>query len=165
MFEKYVLNGFDRCFERIVNSGERQLFMDVLYLETIPDVDLYHDLRTSVGWAVFCREQSENALMNSCYCVIAKDGDQTVAMGRAVGDGMYYTIVDVIVRPQYQGRKIGSEIVNRLVNRIKLDAPDGGRISIQLIAALGKEGFYVKQGFKVLPNENAGPALRKVIYT
>ena len=139
--------------------------MDVLYSEAIPDVDTYRDLRTSVGWAVFCREQSEKALKNSCYCVIAKDGDLTVAMGRAVGDGMYYTIVDVIVRPCCQGRKIGSEIIKRLVNRIKCDAPDGGRISIQLIAAVGKEGFYVKQGFKVLPNENAGPALRKVIYT
>ena len=139
--------------------------MDILYSETIPDVDTYRDLRTSVGWAVFCREQSEKALKNSCCCVIAKDGDQTVAMGRAVGDGMYYTIVDVIVRPRYQGRKIGSEIINRLVEQIKRDTPEGGRISIQLIAALGKEEFYVKQGFKVLPNENAGPALRKVIYT
>ncbi|MCR4597687.1 MAG: GNAT family N-acetyltransferase [Acetatifactor sp.] len=134
-------------------------------METIPDVDIYYDLRTAVGWAVFSREQSEKALHNSCYCVIAKDGDHTVAMGRVVGDGMYYTVVDVIVKPEYQGRKVGSEIINRLVNLIKCDTPEGGRISIQLIAAPGKEGFYVKQGFKILPNENAGPALRKVIYT
>ena len=139
--------------------------MIVTYMETIPDVDAYHDLRTSVGWSVFCREQSEKALNNSCYCVIAKNGDQTIAMGRVVGDGMYYTIVDVMVRPEYQGRKVGSEIIDRLVKLIKRDTPEGGRISIQLIAALGKEGFYVKQGFKILPNENAGPALRKVIYT
>ena len=97
--------------------------------------------------------------------MVAKDGDQTVAMGRAVGDGMYYTIVDVMVKPQYQGQKIGSTIINRLVELINGGIPEGGRTSIQLIAALGKEGFYVKQGFKVLPNENSGPALRKVIYT
>ena len=54
--------------------------MIVMYMETIPDVDVYHDLRTSVGWSVFCREQSEKALNNSCYCVIAKNGDQTIAM-------------------------------------------------------------------------------------
>ena len=51
------------------------------------------------------------------------------------------------------------------VELINGEIPEGGRTSIQLIAALGKEGFYVKQGFKVLPNENSGPALRKVIYT
>ena len=139
--------------------------MEISYFENVPDVDLYHDLRASVDWAVFCREQSEKALNTSSHCVIAKDGDQTVAMGRVIGDGMYYTIVDVIVRPQYQGRKIGSTIVNKLVDLINCETPKGGRTSIQLIAAPGKEGFYIKQGFKVLPNENSGPALRKVIYT
>lgn len=28
----------------------------------------------------------------------------------------------------------------------------------------GKEEFYVKQGFKILPNEWCGPALRRVIH-
>ena len=139
--------------------------MSISYFDETPDVETYHALRESVDWAVFCKEQSENALKNSCFCVVAKDGDNTVAMGRVVGDGMYYTIVDVMVKPQYQGQKIGSAIVNRLVELINAGIPEGGRTSIQLIAAPGKEGFYVKQGFKVLPNENSGPALRKVIYT
>ena len=139
--------------------------MSISYFEEIPDVETYHDLRASVDWAVFCREQSEAALKNSCFCVVAKDGDNTVAMGRVVGDGMYYTIVDVMVKPHYQGQKIGSAIVNKLVDLMNAGIPEGGRTSIQLIAAPGKEGFYVKQGFKVLPNEDSGPALRKVIYT
>lgn len=139
--------------------------MSILYFDEIPDVETYHELRMAVDWCVFCREQSETALKNSCFCVVAKDENQTVAMGRVVGDGMYYTIVDVMVRPKYQGQKIGTAIINRLVELINGGIPEGGRTSIQLIAALGKEGFYVKQGFKVLPNENCGPALRKVIYT
>ena len=139
--------------------------MSISYFDVIPDVETYHELRMAVDWAVFCKEQSETALKNSCFCVVAKEGDNTVAMGRVVGDGMYYTIVDVMVRPQYQGQKIGSTIIGRLVEKINGEIPEGGRTSIQLIAALGKEGFYVKQGFKVLPNENSGPALRKVIYT
>ena len=139
--------------------------MNISFTDVIPDVETYHDLRASVDWAVFCKEQSAKALKNSCYCVVAKDGDNAVAMGRVVGDGMYYTIVDVIVRPQYQGQKIGSSIVNRLVDQINAGIPDGGRTCIQLIAAPGKEGFYIKQGFSVLPDESSGPALRKVIYT
>lgn len=149
---------------RLGIAGVR-VMTDISYYDIIPDVETYHKLRESVDWAVFCKEQSEKALRNSCYCVAAKDGDSIVAMGRAVGDGMYYTIVDVMVRPQYQGQKIGSAIINRLVERINSGLPKGGRIIVQLIAAPGKEGFYVKQGFKILPNEYLGPALSKVIYT
>jgi len=28
--------------------------MEIIYLETIPDVDIYDELRTSVGWVKFC---------------------------------------------------------------------------------------------------------------
>lgn len=139
--------------------------MNITYCETIPNIETYYDLRKSVDWNNFCVEQTEKALRDRKYFIVAKDNDKAVAMGSVVGDGMYYTIVDVVVRPEYQGCKIGSTIVNKLVDSINKDIPTGGRTSIQLIAAPGKEGFYVKQGFKVLPNENSGAALRKVIYT
>ena len=139
--------------------------MNITYSENIPDIETYYDLRKSVDWNNFCPEQTQKAIDNSVFFVLAKDDDKPVAMGRVVGDGMYYTIVDVVVRPEYQGQKIGSTIVNRLVELIQKDTPDGARISVQLIAAQGKEEFYVKQGFKILPHEFCGPALRKVIYT
>ena len=139
--------------------------MNITYSENIPDIETYYDLRKSVDWNNFCPEQTQKAIDNSVFFVLAKDDDKPVAMGRVVGDGMYYTIVDVVVRPEYQGQKIGSTIVNRLVELIQKDVPDGARISVQLIAAQGKEEFYVKQGFKILPHEFCGPALRKVIYT
>lgn len=139
--------------------------MDIKYFEEIPDVETYHSLRKAVNWEVFCPEQSEYALKNSYYCILARDNDNTVAMGRVVGDGMYFTIVDVMIRPEYQGKRLGASIVGKLEELIKKDIPKGGRTCIQLIAAKGKEGFYLKQGFTALPDENAGPALRKVIYT
>lgn len=40
----------------------------------------------------------------------------------------------------------------------------GSRVSIQLIAEVGKEDFYIKQGFKLIPHEYCGPALRKIIH-
>ena len=139
--------------------------IQITYHEEIPDLATYFELRTSVGWNNFSVQQAEKAIASSVYFVLAKDGDLPVAMGRVIGDGMYYVIVDVAVRPEYQGKKIGSTIVNRLVERIQEDAVEGSRISIQLLAAKGKEEFYVKQGFKLLPHEHCGPALRKIIYT
>lgn len=139
--------------------------MAITYSEKVPDLQTYYDLRESVEWNNFCPEQTQKALDNSVYFVLAKDGDKPVAMGRAVGDGMYYTIVDVVVRPEYQGQKIGATMINKLVELIQNDAPKGARLSIQLLAAKGKEEFYVKRGFKICPHEFCGPALRKIIYT
>ena len=136
----------------------------ITYEEMVPDVATYHKLRASVDWSVFCETQSAYALERSIYGVVAKDGDNTVAMGRVVGDGMYCTIVDVIVKPEYQGQKIGATIVERLENHIIADVPEGGRACIQLIAAPGKEAFYEKLGFSSLPNETAGPGMCKIIY-
>ena len=38
---------------------------DISFFDMIPDVETYHELRASVDWVVFCREQSEKALKNS----------------------------------------------------------------------------------------------------
>lgn len=139
--------------------------MSIEYIEATPDIQTYYDLRESVDWNNFCVEQTEAALKERKFFILAKDGENYVAMGSVVGDGMYYTIVDVTVKPEYQGKKIGSTIVNKLVELIEKNIPDGGRTCIQLIAAPGKEEFYIKQGFDILPNADSGAALRKVIYT
>lgn len=136
----------------------------ITYHEEVPDVETYFELRKAVDWAVFSEEQAKKALDCAAFAIIAKDGDRTVAMGRVIGDGMYYRICDVVVRPEYQGQKIGATMLDKLVNLCIKDAPENSRISVDLIAALGKDPFYIKQGFKALPNENCGPALRKVFY-
>ena len=41
---------------------------------------------------------------------------------------------------------------------------EGSRVSVQLISEVGKEEFYIKQGFKLIPHEFCGSALRKIIY-
>ena len=87
-----------------------------------------------------------------------------VGMGRVVGDGLYYLMVDVVVAQDWQGQGIGSEIVKRLSQYIEEDTPAGGRGSIQGIAEKGKEQFYEQFGFKRLPNEYFGSGMRKGIW-
>ena len=89
--------------------------------------------------------------------------ENNIAMGRIIGDGLYFTIVDVVVHPDYQGKGLGTLIIQKLMEYIGQGVPAGGRVSIQLISEKGKEDFYVKQGFKLIPHENCGSALRKVI--
>lgn len=134
------------------------------YEENVLSYENYHKLRTSVGWTNFSPAQAQTALVNSLYTVIAVENGETVAMGRLIGDGQYYMIVDVIVRPDFQKRKIGTSILNMLLQYVDNHTPIGGRSSIQLIAEKGKEAFYETLGFKRIPHEFCGSGMRKVIF-
>ena len=133
------------------------------YMENVLCYEDYSKLRESVGWMLFSKEQTQMALMNSLYTVIAVKDSQTVGMGRLTGDGMYYMIVDIVVQPNYQKQGIGTKIVNMIIEFVDKETPNGGRSSIQLIAEKGKETFYEKIGFKIIPHEFCGSGMRKVI--
>ena len=126
--------------------------------------ETYYTLRKSVGWNNWSKEQAEKALENSYYSIVIFYNDNAIGMGRVVGDGIYFTILDVVVRPEYQGRKIGTTIMNSILEYIEKNMCEGSRVSVQLLAEVGKEQFYIKQGFKLVPHEYCGPALRKIIY-
>ena len=123
----------------------------------------YVRLRESVNWNNFFKEQTEKCLKNTLYSIEVIDDNTIIGMGRLIGDGMYYMMVDIIVEPSYQGKGIGSNIVNKLIEYVYKETPVGGRSSIQLIAEKGKESFYAKLGFKFIPHEFCGSAMRKVI--
>lgn len=133
------------------------------YIENQLSIEDYRKLRSSVGWMNFSEVQVRKSLQNSLYTVSVTEDNQTVAMGRLLGDGMYYLLVDIVVAPEYQKQGIGGRIVDMLLDYVEKETPSGGRSSIQLIAEKGKESFYVEKGFKLIPHENCGSGMRKVI--
>ena len=112
----------------------------------------------------FSEEQTIRALENSLYNIIAVDDKDVVGMGRLIGDGLYFTVVDIVVAPEYQGKGIGSELIKRILNYADNQTPPGGRASVQLISEKGKESFYEKAGFKKIPHQYCGFGMRKVIH-
>lgn len=138
--------------------------MEYIIKENQLNYETYYTLRESVGWNNWSKEQAEKALENSYYSIVIFYNDNAIGMGRVVGDGIYFTIVDIVVRPEYQGRKIGTTIMNSILEYIEKNMCEGSRVSVQLLAEVGKEQFYIKQGFKLVPHEYCGPALRKIIY-
>lgn len=142
-------------------GGGVEIYMD--YKENILRYEDYCRLRESAAWLNFSKEQTEKALNNSLYTVVAVEDQQTVGMGRLIGDGLYYIIVDVVVHPAFQGMGIGSKIVDMMIAYVDRETPCGGRSSIQLTAEKGKEAFYEKRGFKRIPHEFCGSGMRKVI--
>ena len=133
------------------------------YRENSLTYEDYIALRASVDWNIFDEGQTRTCVSNSTYTVTAVDDGQVVGMARMIGDGMYFLIVDVVVRPEYQGKGIGSQIMDRMIAYVEAQTPEGGRSSVTLLSVSGKEAFYMKKGFKLLPHEFCGAGMRKVI--
>ena len=109
-------------------------------IENQIDYNTYVSLRALVGWNNYNKEQVERALSNSYYSVV------------------------VVVKPEFQGKGVGTLIIHTILKFIEDEMCSQGRVSIQLISEKGKEDFYIKQGFKLIPHEYCGPALRKIIH-
>lgn len=120
----------------------------------------YNELRGSVNWRLLTPGQAERGLAHTAFVVAARDGEKIVGMGRMLFDYGYTAYLgDVIVRPEYQGMGIGTEIVTRLKDMVMEVAEQGDKIMFILGAALGKEGFYEKFGFRVRPNDFSGSGM------
>jgi ribosomal protein S18 acetylase RimI-like enzyme len=83
------------------------------------------------------------AFSNSMFKCLVYDNGKLIAAGRALADGTDCSyICDVAVHPKYQGMGLGRDIVSKLVEFSK------NHKKIILYAAIGKEAFYKKLGFK-----------------
>ena len=118
--------------------------MAITWTERQDEVD-WDELETLYRLAPLGHKSAEHlrtVLTHSRYTFFAYDGGKLVAAGRALADGADCSYVcDVAVMPSHQGRGLGREIVQRLV-----DASRGHR-KIILYSVPGKEGFYRKLGF------------------
>ena len=80
---------------------------------------------------------------NSMFKCFVYDSGRLIAAGRALADGKDCSyICDVAVHPSYQGQGLGKAVVSKLVDLSK------DHKKIILYAAVGKEPFYRKLGFK-----------------
>jgi GNAT superfamily N-acetyltransferase len=88
-------------------------------------------------------EWLKKAYSNSMFSCIAFDGDQIVAAGRAVADGVDCSyLCDIVVHPAHQGTGLGKALIQRLI-----DLSQGHR-KIILYAVPGREPMYEKFGFR-----------------
>jgi GNAT superfamily N-acetyltransferase len=117
-------------------------------VERIPTIEEYGYLCTAVGWeGVMNLDAASKALPNSLYGVVALCDGQTVGMGRVVGDGaVFYYVQDVAVLPGHQGKGVGSQIVERLTDMVKREAPEKAFLGV--FAAEGTLSFYERFGFE-----------------
>ena len=62
--------------------------------------------------------KTREAFLNSSYAVSAREGNRTVAVGRAISDNYAWTLItDVAVLPEYREQGIGGELLKRIKAR------------------------------------------------
>ena len=123
----------------------------------------YNNLRNSVGWDSKDEKVIQDAIKNSVIVKKVIVNDKVVAMARAIGDGLYYLIVDVVVNQQYQRKGIGKILIEEIVKEVYNKTKEGQKASINLVSMQGKEEFYEKCGFRKIPFDFTGYGMIKRI--
>ena len=106
------------------------------------DWKLVMDTLKNVGMAYYDSELHKKAFENSYATVFIYHDKNMIGFGRAISDGAYQAaIYDVAVNPDFQKKGLGKIIIKNII----LQLP---KCSIILYASPGKEGFYIKNGFR-----------------
>ena len=127
--------------------------LKVELVENILSPEDFVRLRNATGFADIPIEHAKRALEGGLVSVSALYDGELVGMGRLVGDGaMYWYLQEIIVLPEYQKQGIGTQIVNHLVDYAVKNSSTGKFTSIGGVSAKGKESFYEKLGFEIIPN-------------
>ena len=119
--------------------------------EGVPS-DLLRELYVSVGWAGsqmpdWHNEKFEIALKTSAWAYTVWDKERLIALVRVVSDKvMIATVQDSIVHPDYQGKGIGSRLVELCLQKL----PHGKWFSH---TTSNNYEFYRRLGFSFIPEE------------
>ena len=134
--------------------------MEVIYKENILTADDVLLFQQKMNWTVDPKEQWVKSLSNTLYSIVAVKDNEIIGMGRLLGDAaIYWYVNDVFILTEYQRKGIGTEIMNRLIEYIKQNSIVGTSVSVCLMCAQGKEGFYEKLGFKCRPHDYEGSGM------
>jgi predicted enzyme related to lactoylglutathione lyase/GNAT superfamily N-acetyltransferase len=130
-------------------KSEKQMPEGVKIIARVPTASELRKLVTAVGWS-----QPEEAaepeipLTSIAYTVVAEDSISEKIVGCAFlltdSAGFYY-VKNVIVHPDWQGKQIGTAMMNDLVRWLNENAPDKAMASLHTGAGL--TGFYRQFGF------------------
>lgn len=120
----------------------------------------YNYLTEKVDWGTRDAKVVEEALNNTLHSISAYDDDKIIGYGRIIGDKtIFLYIQDIMVIPEYQGKKIGTQIMNTLLEKITEYKEANPEIRTYLGASKGKEEFYKKFGFQTRTDADLGEGM------
>lgn len=132
----------------------------IKYSEEKISVENFNYLNEKVGWGRRENIVVKEALDNTLYSITVYDDEKVIGYGRIIGDKtIFLYIQDIIVIPEYQGNKIGTEIMNKLLKKIDEYKKLNPEIRTYIGPSLGRESFYKKFGFKTRKEAGLGEGM------
>lgn len=106
----------------------------------------YQRLRRTTNWPSLKDNQVKKALNRDLYSVVIVSENETIGMGRIIGDGaVYFYIQDVIVHPNWRKQGVGQLIMEHIESFLSRSIKEYGFIG--LMAVEGVEQFYSSYGY------------------
>ena len=118
----------------------------------------FNELFNSVGWGDRDDAKIDKHREMSVFTVSIFEDNKIVGMARVVGDGSYFTVYDVVVRKECQGKGYGKILMQEIVKWYKSVEDDD--TYLYLGASAGKEKFYEKFGFRARPYGHIGAGMK-----
>ena len=128
--------------------------VDLKAVAEAPLVEEYCSLRVAAGLSAMDPAAAAAALPRSLFAVTIRSEQELVAMGRVVGDGLHVQVVDVAVRPDFQGQGLSRQILEEIMSFI---AALPRSTIVSLFADV--DWLYGKFGF-VQPRHTTGMTLK-----
>lgn len=135
-----------RGSDRSLTAG-REPATDVAIVERLPTPEEHRGLVRAVGWADDDRlDRAARVLAGARFGVVAAADGVAVGAGMVLGDGATFAYLkDVVVRPEWQGRGVGTRIVRALLDVLRRSDPEG--MLVTLFTGQHLAGFYERFGF------------------
>ena len=121
-----------------------------------PGIEDYCRLRRVAGLTPRSEKAAAAGLPNTVVAVLVRHDAEVVGMGRVMGDGLCYQVVDIAVEPAHQGRGVGKAIMSALMKELRQLAPAEAYVS--LIADGDAKHLYAQYGFEPTAPASIGMA-------
>ncbi|MNN05621.1 Acetyltransferase (GNAT) family protein [compost metagenome] len=128
---------------------------DIIIVHESPSVRDYMRLRELAGLSARSLEGAAIGLQNSLFTVTLYAQEELIGMGRVIGDGgCFMQIVDIAIRPDFQGRGLGKTVMTELMEYLNREALP--KTYVSLLADVPADQLYVKFGFQYTQPRSQG---------
>jgi len=146
------INGYYLSFSSPVTDHEpgKDRMPEIIKINNrIPSVEEYKNLIKSVGWSASGTDEMIAEQLSGLLCGVVAEN---ILTGKAVGCALllgdnfsFYYVKDVMVHPDFQKQRIGTTLMQKLLEWLDNNGRDGAMVG--LFTGENLAGFYSQTGF------------------